>query len=76
MTTDKARRLQENWKAKKGNGLCLHGRMVDTLESEGRVNLQQLVCRECGDIIPDPVMKREQNNLLVKEARPILALVS
>lgn len=75
MTTDKARHLQENWKAKKGNGLCLHGRMVDTLVSQGMANSQLLVCLECGAIIPDPVMKLGKNNVL-KEARPILAFVS
>ncbi len=75
MTTDKARHLQENWKAKKGNTVCLHRRVVDTLVSQGMANSQLLVCLECGAIIPDPAMKRDQNNL-AKEARPTLAFVS
>ena len=75
MTREKARRLQENWKAQQGNTLCLHRRMVDTLVSQGRATSQLLVCRECGAIIPDPIMKRDQNNL-AKEAKPILAFVS
>ena len=73
MTIDRARCLQENWRSMKGNTLCLHRRMVDTLISQGRANPQFLVCRECGAIIPDPAMKRDQNNLA---KRPILAVVS
>ena len=75
MTMEKARWLQNNWNAKMGNTLCLHRRMVDTLTSEGRVTPQLLVCRECGAMIPDPVMKSEQN-YLAKKAKPILACVS
>ncbi len=75
MTTERARRLQENWKAKNGKTACLHQRMVDTLVSQEKANTQLLACGECGAIIPDPVLKLGKNNF-IKEARPIPAFVS
>lgn len=74
MTTERAQCLQKIWKSKNGNIACLHQRMVDTLESNGKANSQLLVYRECGVMIPDPVLKIGKNNF-TKKVRPILAAV-
>ena len=55
MTSDEAGRLQKLWKAKYGDKLCPHHRLVDYLTSEKGGNAGRCVCRECGAIFPDPL---------------------
>ena len=54
MTSDEAGCLQEAWKAK-GNKPCQHSRVVDYLHSPSGTESGHLVCRECGEIFPDPL---------------------
>ena len=54
MTSDEAGRLQEAWQVK-GKKPCQHSRMVDYLESANEIHSGHLVCRECGEIFPDPL---------------------
>ena len=55
MTLDEAGRLQEAWKAKYGEKVCKHERMVDYLISKKGKNTGYLVCEECGGAFLDPL---------------------
>ena len=58
MMLDEAGRLQEMWKAKYGNKLCHHTRVVDCLTGQDGQTTEKLVCRECGGIFLDPLKPR------------------
>lgn len=61
MTRDEAGRLQELWKARHGDKLCSHGRLVDPLTSEKGNTTGLCVCLECGAIFQDPLNKSLSN---------------
>lgn len=61
MTSDEAGRLKAAWKANNGGKPCEHGRMVDNLTGKRGKKTRYLVCRECGEVIPDPQKKGKRN---------------
>ncbi len=67
MTTDIAERLQETWNARYGDKVCLHARMIESLESTNGRLPHLVVCRECGVIIPDPRQQAMNKRLVGTE---------
>ena len=54
MNADKAGRVNGETYTKNERG-CVHQRMVDYHYNEKRKLTGNVVCRECGSVIPDPV---------------------
>lgn len=55
MTLDEAGRRAAAWKAKYGEKVCKHERMVDYLLTKKGKNTGYLVCMECGEVFIDPM---------------------
>jgi len=73
MNLDEAGRRQAAWKAKHGDKICKHMRMVDSLISKKGRNTGYLVCLECGEVFLDPLKQlspakaKKLEELLAKE---------
>jgi hypothetical protein len=55
MTLDDAGRRQGGWRAKNGEKICKHERMVDYLKSKKGKKTGYLVCMECEEAFIDPL---------------------
>lgn len=53
MTSDEAGRSEE-MEGKKSTSQCLHQRVIDYHYDEKGNRSGMFICRECGEIIPDP----------------------
>lgn len=53
MTLDDAGRLQEKWRLKYGNRVCLHTQLFVYLKSENASNAGYCVCLLCGEVYRD-----------------------
>lgn len=71
MTLDEAGRRQAAWKAKHGEKICKHERMVDYLVSNKGRNSGYLVCRECGEAFLDPL--KQLSPAKIKKLEELLA---
>ena len=71
MTLDEAGRRQAAWKAKHGDKICKHMRMVDYLISKNGRNTGYVVCMECGEAFVDPV--KQLSPAKIKELKELLA---
>jgi hypothetical protein len=67
MTLDEAGRRQAAWRAKQGEKICKHERMVDYLLSKKGKNTGYLVCMECGEVFIDPMKYAVRDHLKTLE---------
>jgi transcription elongation factor Elf1 len=67
MTLDEAGRRQAAWKAKHGDKICKHERIVDSLISKKGKSTGYLVCMECGEAFLDPLKQIDRRRFKTLE---------